>query len=393
MTDIKIREFSKRYLSDIKQTLNLIETDLLEKVEAVALLLEETKTRKGRIFIMGNGGSASTSSHFSEDLAKGTIVGDSLRFKTISLSDSMPAILAWANDSSYDDIFVEQLKNLMEQGDVVIGLSGSGNSKNVIKAIEYANQNGAKTIGFSGYDGGRLIKCASINIRVPSFNMQKIEDVHMIVVHILVSLLFEREKTKLNKITMNKEEITSELKEHVAVVNDIILSKTEDIQSMSQLVIDSYKKGGKLIIFGNGGSAADAQHIVAELAGRYKMERDSLEAVALTVNTSIMTAIGNDYGFDRVFEKQIEGIVKENDVVIGISTSGNTENVLKAILKAKEKGAKTIGWTGLGGGKLKDVVDVLLDIPTKNTPRIQESHIAIGHIMCGLLEKELFGNK
>ena len=96
---------------------------------------------------------------------------------------------------------------------------------------------------------------------------------------------------------------------------------------------------------------------------------------------------------NRVFEKQIEGIVKENDVVIGISTSGNTENVLKAILKAKEKGAKTIGWTGLGGGKLKEVVDVLLDIPTKNTPRVQEAHIAVGHIMCGLLEKEIFGQK
>jgi len=113
----------------------------------------------------------------------------------------------------------------------------------------------------------------------------------------------------------------------------------------------------------------------------------------LTTNTSIITAIGNDFGFDRVFEKQIEGIVKENDVVIGISTSGNTENVLKAILKAKERGAKTIAWTGFGGGKLKETVDILLDIPTKNTPRIQEAHIIVGHIMCGLLEKSLFGQK
>ena len=118
-----------------------------------------------------------------------------------------------------------------------------------------------------------------------------------------------------------------------------------------------------------------------------------MDAVALTTNTSIMTAVGNDYGFDRVFEKQIEGIAKENDVVIGISTSGNTENVLKAILKAKEKGAKTIGWTGASGGKLKDVVDVLLNIPSKNTPRIQEAHIAAGHIMCGLVEKKLFSDK
>jgi len=192
--DIKI--LAKNYLEEIKKTLNSIEEDLLNKVEKIAILLIEAKNKKNTIFIMGNGGSGSTASHFAEDLSKGTIIGDSLRFKVISLADSIPTILAWANDSSYDDVFIEQLKNLMEPGDVVIGISGSGNSKNVIKAIEYANEKGGVTIGFSGYDGGKLIKSAKTNIHVPSFNMQRVEDVHMIIVHLLVSLLLEEEKTK-----------------------------------------------------------------------------------------------------------------------------------------------------------------------------------------------------
>ena len=194
-----IKSFAKNYLEEIKKTLSKIEEDLLNKVEEIATLLEETKNKKNRIFIMGNGGSGSTASHFAEDLSKGTIVEDSLRFKAISLTDSVPTILAWANDSSYDDVFVEQLKNLMEPGDVVIGISGSGNSKNVLKAIEYANQKGGITVGFSGYDGGNLIKLAKINVHVPSFNMQRVEDVHMLTAHLLMSLLLEKEKLKTIK--------------------------------------------------------------------------------------------------------------------------------------------------------------------------------------------------
>jgi len=191
-----IKSFAKNYLDETKKTLNLIEEDLLNKIEKIVILLEEAKNKKNRIFIMGNGGSGSTASHFAEDLSKGTIVGDSLRFKAVSLTDSIPTILAWANDSSYDDIFIEQLKNLMEPDDIVIGISGSGNSRNVIKAIEYANQKGGITIGFSGYDGGKLIKCAKINVHVPSFNMQRVEDIHMLVAHLLMSLLLEKEKLK-----------------------------------------------------------------------------------------------------------------------------------------------------------------------------------------------------
>lgn len=194
MENIQIKEFSKNYLSELKKTLDSMESDLLEQIEKIAVLLQEAKYKKNRIFMMGNGGSASTASHFAEDLAKGTVVGDSLRFKAVSLTDNISAILAWANDSSFEDIFIEQLKTLMEPGDVVIGLSGSGNSKNVVKAIEYANQKGGITVGFSGYDGGELIKCAKINVHAPRFSMQISEDVHMITAHILISLLLEMEK-------------------------------------------------------------------------------------------------------------------------------------------------------------------------------------------------------
>ncbi len=150
---------------------------------------------------MGNGGSGSTASHFAEDFSKGTIVGDSLRFKAVSLADSIPTILAWANESSYDDIFIDQLKNLMEPGDVVIVISGSGNSKNVLKAIEYANSNGRITIGLPGYDGRKLIKSAQINMHVPSFSIQRVEDIHMLVTHLLISVLLEKEKNKQNFLT------------------------------------------------------------------------------------------------------------------------------------------------------------------------------------------------
>lgn len=192
---------------------------------------------------------------------------------------------------------------------------------------------------------------------------------------------------------MNKEEIIGELAEHIGVMGEMLTGKADTIRDIAEAITDSYKNKGKLILFGNGGSAADAQHIAAELAGRYKMEREGLPAIALTTNASIITAIGNDYGYERIFEKQVESMATEKDVVIGISTSGNTENVLKGLLKAKEKGAKTIGWTGGTGGKLKEVVDILLNIPTTQTPRIQEAHIVAGHIICGLVEKEIFGNK
>lgn len=189
------------------------------------------------------------------------------------------------------------------------------------------------------------------------------------------------------------EYINKEIEEHLGVVEKIAADQVEKVEKITLAIIDCYKNKGKVVLFGNGGSAADAQHIATELVGKFKMERESLPALALTVNSSILTAIGNDYGFDKIFEKQVDGTVSDRDVVIGISTSGNAENVIRGILKAKEKGAKTIVFTGATGGKLRGVADFLINVPSGSTPRIQEVHIMLGHIICGVIEKELFKEK
>ncbi len=191
------KNFIQEYLEDIKRILGSVEEDLINRMDKLASILIKARENRNTIFIMGNGGSASTASHFVVDLSKGTIVDGFPRFKAVALTDNIPTMLAWANDVGYEQIFVEQLKNLMEPGDVVIGISVSGNSMNVIKAIEYANRSGGLTIGLSGYDGGKLVKCAQENIHVPSSYMQKVEDIHLLIEHLLMSLI--REEQKQNK--------------------------------------------------------------------------------------------------------------------------------------------------------------------------------------------------
>jgi len=154
------------------------------------------------------------------------------------------------------------------------------------------------------------------------------------------------------------------------------------------MVIDAIKRGNKVLVFGNGGSASDAQHIAAELVGRFVKQRRSLPSIALTTDTSALTAIGNDYGFDRIFERQVEGLAVEGDVIIGISTSGNSPNVLKGLVLGTAMGCKTIGFLGNDGGKIKEHCDVNLIIPSNVTARIQEMHILIGHIICTYIDDE-----
>jgi D-sedoheptulose 7-phosphate isomerase len=157
-------------------------------------------------------------------------------------------------------------------------------------------------------------------------------------------------------------------------------------------MVDCLRRGGQLLFFGNGGSAADAQHLAAEFVGRFLRERRALPAVALTTDSSILTAIGNDYGFDRVFSRQIEALGRANDVAIGISTSGNSPNVVEAIKLAADKGLKTIGLAGKDGGLLAKRADISIIVPSANTALIQECHIAVGHLLCELIEAELFDN-
>jgi D-sedoheptulose 7-phosphate isomerase len=151
------------------------------------------------------------------------------------------------------------------------------------------------------------------------------------------------------------------------------------------------KSGHKVLFCGNGGSAADAQHLAAELSGKFYMDRPALPAEACHVNSSFVTAVSNDYGFNKAFARYIEGFGQMGDILVAISTSGNSENILEAIQTAREKGMKVIGLTGQTGGKMKEVCDLLINIPSSDTPRIQELHITIGHIICELTEKMIFG--
>lgn len=164
------------------------------------------------------------------------------------------------------------------------------------------------------------------------------------------------------------------------------------IESSAQTCVKTFKNRGQILFCGNGGSAGDAQHIAAELSGRFYFDRPPLDAEALHVNSSYLTAVANDYSYDVIYERLIEAKGKKGDVLVGISTSGNSENVLRAMKKAKELGMVTIGMTGEGGGKMAEYSDFLLAVPSNDTPRIQEVHILLGHIICEIVEEELFGH-
>lgn len=162
------------------------------------------------------------------------------------------------------------------------------------------------------------------------------------------------------------------------------------INEAAELIIKTYKQGGRVFFCGNGGSAADAQHLAAELSGRFYFDRPPLAAEALHVNTSYITAVANDYAYDVIFSREVDAFCKEGDILVGISTSGNSANVLKAFETAKGKGVLTIAMTGESGGKMASISDILINVPSNDTPRIQESHITIGHIICQIVEEELF---
>ena len=184
-------------------------------------------------------------------------------------------------------------------------------------------------------------------------------------------------------------EIKSQFKQNIKLHKDAMESLVPKIAEVAKLIIQAYKKGNKLLLCGNGGSAADAQHIAAELVGRFKKERKGLPAIALTTNTSIITAVANDYGYDLLFVRQVEAIGIKGDILIGISTSGNSSNIIKAVETANFKGLKTIGFLGSDGGRLKDLVYLPIIVPFKGSDRVQEVHILIGHILCSLIESYL----
>ena len=166
-----------------------------------------------------------------------------------------------------------------------------------------------------------------------------------------------------------------------------------EILAAASAISNCLANGGKLLLMGNGGSAADSQHIAAELIGRFKKERKAIPALALTVDSSSLTALGNDYGFDTIFSRQVEALATANDAIIGISTSGNSPNVIRALKLAREIGAITIGFMGNNGGNMKDCVDISIIVPSNDTARIQEVHITIGHIICEIIEQDFLNEK
>ena len=176
--------------------------------------------------------------------------------------------------------------------------------------------------------------------------------------------------------------------DHIQVIQTIEKNISGEIQQMAELCRCAIAGGGKILFMGNGGSAADAQHLAAEFVGRFVKERRALPAIALTTDTSILTAVSNDYGYDRVFERQVAALTNPGDVVVGISTSGNSPNVVKAIEEAKLLGAVTIGMTGQSGGNLAALCDLCIKVPSSHTARIQEAHILIGHIVCAVVDEE-----
>ncbi len=185
-----------------------------------------------------------------------------------------------------------------------------------------------------------------------------------------------------------KDVIKNEFMSHLQTIQTVIETMQEEIEKASLMAVETLKNGNKILLCGNGGSAADAQHIAAELTGRYKTERRGLPAIALTTDTSALTAIGNDYGYDRVFDRQVESLAVKGDLIIGISTSGNSFNVINAFKVAKEIGCKTLGLSGRDGGAMNEWCDLNVVVPSNNTPRIQEMHILFAHTICQIIDDE-----
>ncbi|MBR4660968.1 MAG: D-sedoheptulose 7-phosphate isomerase [Bacteroidales bacterium] len=189
-----------------------------------------------------------------------------------------------------------------------------------------------------------------------------------------------------------KRLIDERLRGHIEVMEAFAsdASLKESLLKAAEVVTGCFRSGGKVYFCGNGGSAADAQHLAAEFSGKFYIDRDVLPAEALHCNTSYLTAVSNDYSYDIIYSRLISGLGRKGDVLVGISTSGNSANILKAFEVCRQKGITTIAFTGAGGGRMKDMADILINIPSTDTPRIQEGHITAGHILCEMVEKAIF---
>jgi D-sedoheptulose 7-phosphate isomerase len=188
-----------------------------------------------------------------------------------------------------------------------------------------------------------------------------------------------------------EQAISSSIRESIEVKSEVLGASIPQILQVAGVVVTTFRRGGKVVLFGNGGSAADAQHVAAELVNRFLLERDALPAIALTTDTSVLTSLANDVGCEGIFVRQVEALVLEGDLAVALSTSGNSPNVIEAITAAKKRRATTVALTGRSGGKLKDLADLCICVPSDSTPRIQEAHLTILHAICQAVEEDLFG--
>lgn len=253
-------------------------------------------------------------------------------------------------------------ENIIRQIKPDVLVKGGDWSENEIVGSEFVKQNGGKVFSLALKDDYSSSKIVDKIKMSENSSIQKTEDAETNVA-------------------------VKSFKQHIEVIESILQNDIAKIEVCANLIFETFKKGNKILIFGNGGSAADAQHIAAEFVGRYETERIALPAIALTTDTSALTAITNDYDFERVFSRQVEALAVEGDCMIAISTSGNSPNVISAVMTARNKGCRIIGMTGAKGKKLASLCDEVILIPSGRTARIQEAHITIAHIWCEMIDK------
>ena len=268
---------------------------------------------------------------------------------------------------SVDEVIIfEELtpENLIKQIEPDILVKGGDWAENEIIGADFVKQHGGKVFSLPLKD---------------SYSSSKIVE--------------KIKKTNTNnsepKISENTKITINTLQQHIAVFENILENDIENIERCADLILETFQNGGKILICGNGGSAADSQHIAAEFVGRFETERIALPAIALTTDTSALTALANDYDFERIFSRQVEALANKGDCLIAISTSGNSPNVISAVMTARNKGCKIIGMTGANGKKLASLSDASILIPSERTARIQEAHITIAHIWCEFIDNKI----
>lgn len=337
-----------------------------------------------KLLVAGNGGSAATASHAVNDLCKATLTPGWPRLRALSLSDNVPLMTAWANDESYDRCFLEPLVTWADPGDVFLAISTSGNSPNIVEAAREARSLGVRVVGFTGRTGGALAELCDVAVHVPDDHIGRQEDVHHLLNHVVTGALralsedpaedphaFARSWT---------EDYLSRFDETLAALSQ------DDVARAGAWLLETWRSGAKVLVCGNGGSAATAAHVVNDL-GKLTITDGwpRFRAVSLCDNVPLMTAWANDAAYDEVFLRPLESWAEDGDVLLAISTSGSSPNVLAAAREASRRGLRTIAFVGDRGGRLATLADLAIRIPSDQIGRQEDGHMVLNHILANVL--------